>query len=160
MERVPAFKKVLKFELCPPQKSVWCFNLDLGVVWWAVPHRGASAAAAGQHCCSLKGLGCFRKQVLRFKSLCVPKGGNQTSWGCVLEAAFRIVPVNSSMFAAFCYPSKACKEKKVIKILHRALSCLGTELPSTLLTGKCQRQKPPVFLELRSGITPATVGVP
>lgn len=57
--------------------------------------------------------------------------------------------------------SEACKEKKIIIIsLHRALSCIGTELRSTLLTGKCQGKTPPVFLELRAGITPMALGVP
>lgn len=52
------------------------------------------------------------------------------------------------------------KKKKKISNLHRALLCIRTELESTLLTGKCQRETPPAFLELRTGIISVALGMP
>lgn len=154
--------------MSPPKKSVWYFSPDLGVVWWAMPHGGASATAAEQHGCSLKGPGHFRKQVVHFKELVCAQGWESDKPGRYTGSSFS----NSSsyflhVYCLFCYPSKSeflkparKKKKQKTPIYIELLSCIGTELQSALLTGKCQRKTPPVFLELRAGITPVALGVP
>lgn len=173
MERVPAFENVLRSESCFPQKSDWYFSPDVGVIWWAMPRRGASATVAEQCGCSLEGPGHFREQVVCFKELvcaCAQRWELDKP-GVYDRSSFS----NSSsyflhVFCLFCYPSKSellqpeSREGKKNKnqknnSLHRALSCIGTELRSTLLSGKNQRKTPPLFLELRADVSPVALGV-
>lgn len=169
MERVLAFKKVLKFELCLPPKKVsgtsaltWVSSGGQCHMEVLLPQQLNSMAAPWRDLATSGS----RWYILR--SLCVPKGGNQTSQGAILEAAFQTAPVISSMFTA-CFAThlnqsfwslQGKKKKQKTPIYIELLSCIGTELQSALLTGKCQRKTPPVFLELRAGITPVALGVP
>lgn len=152
--------------MCPPQKKCLVFQ-PWPVVWWAVPQGGASATAAEQRDCSLKGPGHLGKQVVLFKELVCAQRWESDKSGFITGSSFS----NSSsyflhVYCLFHYPFKseflkpAMKKKNKINILHRALSCIGTELQSALLTGKCWRKTPPVFLELRAGITPVALGMP
>lgn len=115
---------------------------------------------------SLKGPGHFRSRWHILRNLYVSKGKNWASWGSVLEAALQTAAAISSMFTASSIihlnQSFWCPQGKKIKInsVHRALLCIGTELQSTLLTGKCQRGTPAVFLELRTGIISVALGMP
>lgn len=135
-------------------------------MWWAVPHevflpQPLSSLATPWRDLATPG---SRWHILR--SLRVSKGENWASWGSMLEAALQTTAVISSMFTASfsIQPNQSfwCLQGQKIKInsLHRALSGIGTELQSTLLTGKCQRETPPVLLELRAGIIPVVLGVP
>lgn len=129
MERVLAFKKVLKFELCLPPKKVsgtsaltWVSSGGQCHMEVLLPQQLNSMAAPWRDLATSGS----RWYILR--SLCVPKGGNQTSQGAILEAAFQTAPVISSMFTA-CFAThlnqsfwslQGKKKKNKKPHLHRA----------------------------------------